>query len=131
MTDITIERCREHVAKCEEKGKFDDKARAIQFLLAKLDAAFDDEGDRELTIEGGERWLNKWHDVPLARFPHAVKLLFLYSQELHWYKGQRERYLEDMRRIESEAVALSMAIKHQREQTLSEKVNYDQEKEQA
>lgn len=121
MTDITIERCREYVSKCEEKGKWDEKARAIKFLLDKLDATFHDGGDRQLTIEGGERWLNKWQDVPLARFPHAVKLLMIYSNALAWHRGQRERCLEELRVLQRESAAMKQLITTSYETLASEK----------
>ena len=97
MTEITIERCREHVAKCEEKGKFDDKARAIQFLLAKLDgehAKYKNGHTEDLTVEYCERWLSRWCDTPQKSIPFAVKALDYALGVLAYERDQHQTFIE-------------------------------------
>jgi hypothetical protein len=119
---ITVERIRTYLDECEAKGKASREIDGLRFLLAELDKhRFNDEGQRELTIEGGERWLDKWKDVPMARWPHAVKLLMIYSANLHWHRDQREKMIQRMEKLLGEASAFKQVVKIGHETLILEK----------
>ena len=115
---ITIERCRKYLTKIKEAGKKSVEITIIDYLIGEIDRLkFDDKGaSRYLTYESGERWLERWHDVPVERWPHAVKLLYTYSEAVKAYKSQREQYLDELRGLQRHSHAFKELVKISLEQ---------------
>ena len=111
--EMTVERCRIYVNKCKEKNRETKESKAIEFLLGELDKPTP-EPTRELTVDAGFRWLDRWMDVPLARWPHAVKLLYTFSEALTWHRNEREKMIDELNRLMRDAVAFkgSLQIAH-------------------
>ena len=110
---ITIERCRDYLSRCKDAGKKSVEITIIDFLISEIEKLkFNEKGaTRDLTYESGERWLERWMDVPLERWPHAVKLLYTYSQAVKAYKGQREEYLDELKGLQRHAHAFKELVK--------------------
>lgn len=117
MTDAieaTVNRCREYVKKHGDKTS---ESRAFEVLLGELDRLrsllepANEPVARELTVDGALMWMQRWDDVPLALWPHSVKLLLVVTNAVQWHRGQRERMIEELNRLVRDASAMKESLK--------------------
>jgi len=110
---FTIERCRAYVENNKKKGSvLSNEVKAIEWCLEQIEKLTPkQETERVLSIEAGERWLDRWHDVPIETMPHSVRLLFLYSDAVKHLRYQREQAITELRRLIGEADAMKGTLK--------------------